>query len=109
MSPSITSHQVPLIDERALRAILEIAQTVDCLHFEQVGWQIEAGTHRAADRDYALRNDYNRNLWDVISHLRNACEIELVDMQPDLIGTQAVYSLSLVHWRRSNVSPAGGR
>ena len=102
-------HQAPLVDERALRAILEIAQTVDCLHFEQVGWQIEAGGHRAADRDYALRNDYNRNLWDVITHLRNAGEIELVDVQPDLVGTQAVYPLSLVHWRRSNISTPGSR
>lgn len=95
-------HQVPQVSDDALRAILPVADTVDCLFFEQIGWQIEDNDQRAADRDYALRNDYNQNLWGVLSRMRDAGEIELVDVQPDLFGTQAVYPLSLVHWRRLN-------
>src|SRR5262249_27421145 len=94
-------HQMPLVDKDAYRAILGIADTVDCLHFEQIGWQIESRGPAAADRDYALRNDYNRNLWDVLTELNGNREIELVEVCADLFGMQAVYPLSLVHWRRS--------
>lgn len=94
-------HQVPLIDAGAYRMLLGIADTVDCLHFEQIGWQIEpCGPHAAADRDYALRNDYNRNLWNVLTELSGNREIDVVDVRADLFGTQAVYPMSLVHWRR---------
>ena len=94
-------HQVPAIDKEAFRAILTIADRVDCLHFEQIGWQISPGERAAADRDYAVRNDYNRNLWAVLTALKESREIEVVDVQADLFGMQAVYPMSLVHWRSS--------
>ena len=92
-------HQVPTLDKDAFRAILTIADSVDCLHFEQIGWQINPGARAAADRDYAVRNDYNRNLWDVLTGLKENREIEIVDVRADLFGMQALYPISLVHWR----------
>jgi hypothetical protein len=94
-------HQVPLVDANAYRTIFGIADAVDCLHFEQIGWQIDPrGQAAAADREYALRNDYNRNLWSVLTELKENREIEMVDVSADLLGTQALYPLSLVHCRR---------
>jgi hypothetical protein len=94
-------HQVPLVDIEAYRKIMAIAGSIDCLHFEQLGWQMTPGEATSADRDYALRNDYNRNLWQVLSELSANREIEIVDVRADLFGAQEVYPLSLVHWRRS--------
>jgi hypothetical protein len=96
-------HQVPMIEKNALRAIARIAEKVDCLHFEQIGWQIAPRTQTNADREYALRNHYNQNLWDVLTRLRDDREIALVKVDADLFGMQAVYPMSLVHWRRSQV------
>ena len=93
-------HQMPLVDLEAYRPILDIAEQVDCLHFEQIGWQIEPRAQADGDRDYALRNDYNRNLWQVLSELSKQGAIELANVKPDLFGTQALYPLSFVHWRR---------
>jgi hypothetical protein len=94
-------HQVPLIDEGLYRAVFDIAESVDCLHFEQIGWQMRPGPATSADRDYALENDYNRNLWDVLRELKQRREIELLDVRADIFGSESRYPLSLVHWRRS--------
>jgi hypothetical protein len=93
-------HQVPIVDKTAYRSILGIADAVDCLHFEQIGWQIATHAQSAPDRDYALRHDYNRNLWQVLSELRDEGAIDVIAAEADLFGTQELYPLSLVHWRR---------
>ena len=92
-------HQVPMIAKDAYRSILGIADAVDCLHFEQIGWQIAARAQSAADRNYALRHDYNRNLWQILNELRDERAIEVIAIEADLFGTQELYPLSLVHWR----------
>jgi hypothetical protein len=94
-------HQIPLVDKDAYRAVLNLAETIDCLHFEQIGWQIHPGPARVADRDYAIENDYNRNLWDVLSELNQDREIELLGVHADVFGSESRYPLSLVHWRRT--------
>jgi len=94
-------HQIPLLDKDAVRSILRIADTVDCLHFEQIGWQLAPPEQSVADRDYALRNDYNRNLWAVLKEMSDAGEITLVNVTVDMFGAQTLYPMSLVHWRRS--------
>jgi len=94
-------HQVPLVDINAYRRLFTIAGSIDCLHFEQLGWQMTTLGAASADRDYALRNDYNRNLWQVLSELSTNREIEMVDVLTDLVGLQEHYPMSLVHWRRS--------
>jgi hypothetical protein len=94
-------HQVPLVDIDSFRALLGIADSIDCLHFEQIGWQIDPGSGSHADREYAVRNDYNRNLWEVLTHLETSREIALVDVRADLFGAQSLYPMSLVHWRRA--------
>jgi len=93
-------HQAPLIEKNTLRALMGMAENVDCLHFEQIGWQMNPRLQSDPDREYALRNHYNRNLWDVLTELRNDQEITLVETDADLFGTQSVYPISFVHWRR---------
>jgi hypothetical protein len=93
-------HQVSHVEKDAYRAILGVAETVDCLHFEQIGWQIDPGPKTSGDRDYAIKNDYNRNLWSVMSELSQNGEIEFCGVHADLFGSGSRYPLSLVHWRR---------
>lgn len=95
-----SAHQVPVVNRQAYEKIMNVAQAIDCLHFEQIGWQIKPEEARVADREYALANDYNRNLWEVLTALRDDRQIEMLGVYPDLIGTQALYPLSFVHWRR---------
>jgi len=93
-------HQAPLIDKNSLRALMETARNVDCLHFEQIGWQMHSRPHSDPDHDYALRNHYNLNLWEVLTELQDNREISLVETSADLFGMQPVYPISFVHWRR---------
>jgi len=93
-------HQAPLIEKNTLRALMGVAENVDCLHFEQIGWQMSPRLQSDPDREYALRNHYNRNLWDVLTEMRNDQEITLIETDADLFGTQSVYPISFVHWRR---------
>jgi hypothetical protein len=92
-------HQVPVVDRKLFREIAEIADIVDGLHFEQIGWQINPSQSSDADRNYARQHDYNSNLWPVLQHLKETGTIDLIDVRADLIGTQDRYPLSLVHWR----------
>lgn len=93
-------HQVPEMDEDSYRAIALVADDLDCLHFEQIGWQIEKSDTHTDDRDYATRNDYNRNLWTILERLDRERTIDIVNVQVDLVGTQQAYPMSLVHWRK---------
>jgi len=94
-------HQLPTLETEAYNAILEIAKAIDCLHFEQIGWQMQPGEQTAADREYALRNDYNKDLWRVLSELSSAGKIEFREVEPDVFGMQGIYPLTLVHWRKA--------
>jgi hypothetical protein len=94
-----STDQVSFLEKNAYRRIFDIAEAIDCLHFEHIGWQMEPGPRTAANRDYALSNDYNQNLWQLVTELKNNGEIELVEARPDLFGPEAHYPLSIVHWR----------
>jgi hypothetical protein len=102
-----STDQVSFLEKNAYRRILDIAEAIDCLHFEHIGWQMEPGPQTTANRDYVLRNDYNQNLWALVTELKNDGEIELVEARPDLFGPEAHYPLSIVHWRlrRNQKSP----
>lgn len=93
--------QLPAIETQTYNAILDIAKAIDCLHFEQIGWQMHPGKRTAADREYALRNDYNQNLWCVLSEMSSAGKIEFCEVEPDVFGMQGIYPLTLVHWRKA--------
>jgi len=36
-------HQLPTLETEAYNAILDIAKAIECLHFEQTGWQMHPG------------------------------------------------------------------
>jgi hypothetical protein len=95
-------NQVSVLNSHAYRSLLTLAERVDCLHFEEIGWQISPHPAMAAAREYALRNDYNSNLWDVLQALSESRDIELVDVVIDWFGMQPLFPLSLIHWRRLN-------
>jgi len=93
-------HQVPLLEEAAYREILGVAPEIDCLHFEQLGWQMDSADPDDPARAYAIKNDYNRNFWPILSSLEKSGDIEFVAVETDLVGLRSDYPLSLVHWRR---------
>jgi hypothetical protein len=94
-----SAQQLPFTDIERYRSLLTVAEQVDCLHFEQIGWQMEPRASSEQDQDYAIRNDYNRNLWHVLTELRDSGEIEFVSVERDLIGLTPFYPLSFIHWR----------
>jgi hypothetical protein len=93
-------HQIPLLEESAYREILSVAPQIDCLHFEQLGWQMPSADANDPARPYALKNDYNRNLWSILSNLEKSGDIVFEKVIPDLYGLRSEYPISLVHWRR---------
>ncbi|MGE0392416.1 MAG: hypothetical protein AB7I25_01380 [Vicinamibacterales bacterium] len=100
-----SAHQIPRFDVDAYRALAGVADSVDCLHFEQIGWQmrdvIGQGDRRGSGPEPAVRHDYNTNLWSVVSTLVDSGEVALVDAQAELAGTSPDYSMSFVWWRAS--------
>ena len=51
-------------------------------------------------REYALENDYNSNLWNVLQALADARKITIVDVVADWFGMQPTFPMSFIHWRR---------
>ena len=93
-------HQVSSLDPQAYAELLNLADNLDCLHFEEIGWQINASRATKMQREYALENDYNSNLWNVLQALADARKITIVDVVADWFGMQPTFPMSFIHWRR---------
>lgn len=75
---------------------------VTCIHFEPFGWQLTPNYGQISERrEYDERNDYNRNLIDVINDEVHRGRIQVVRMTADLIGVNPSHPTSLLMWRNS--------
>lgn len=83
--------QVPTISAGFVDFVRGLADEVTCIHLEPIGWQIR----RETSCDYAERNDYNRNLWDVLS----VADVEFLEVATDVVGINPDNPTSLVVWR----------
>ena len=97
-----TVNQVPRMDAAAYAKLLDIADDVDCLHFEEFGWQIDPGPAKEKQREHAVKNDYNTNFWAVLSGLADEHKIKFVEVVPDYFGMQPLFPMSFVHWQTAS-------
>lgn len=83
--------QVPTLSAGFVDFVRGLADEVTCIHLEPIGWQIR----RETSCDYTERNDYNRNLWDVLS----VADVEFLEVATDVVGINPDNPTSLVVWR----------
>lgn len=78
--------QIPQLDGSFIRELLDLAPQIKDLHFEPVGRQIRAATSKQGEgskRDHAERQDYNRNLWQMLTGLRDEGVIRIEAAYPE--------------------------
>lgn len=97
--------QVPWLGGAAVEAIAGVAESVRCLHFEPVGWQLGRDDRQGTSRDYAERHDYNRNLVPVLREAQAAGRLRIDTIRPELMGVNPRNATTLIAWS----SPAGDR
>jgi hypothetical protein len=100
--------QVPALPEETIGRVAAIADEVVCVHLEPVGWQEGLGPAPLVAREYAERNDYNRDLLPVLRRLaaRGAIRLEHVEV-PRVAWLKPQSAGCLVRWR-AGAGGAGG-
>jgi len=91
--------QVPRLSPRVFEAIRGVAERVTCVHFEPIGWQLGNAGEHASEREYAERNDYNRDLVDRLRDEEAAGRIEIAAVAPNVVGVNPAHSISVTVWR----------
>ena len=90
--------QVPALPREAITGLFGLGRAVTVVHLEPVGWQI--GDSTKLSHRYALRKNYNRNLWALLKDLEEAGEIAITRVVADLIGHKRYIASTLVVWQR---------
>jgi hypothetical protein len=99
----VTSHgieQVPVLPTELLDLTLSLGTEVSAVHLEPVGWQRDPDAARSrAAMDYAIANDYNRNLLALLDSEEAAGSLKIVRFLEDVIGINPDNPSSLIVWR----------
>lgn len=94
--------QIPNLDDKFIRQLIDLAPQLEGFHFEPVGWQIRAETGAPGEgstRDYAEHHDYNQNLWQMLTRLQDDGVIRIDAVYPEAYGHTAPNSYSIIKWR----------
>ena len=93
---------MPEIEINAYRYLLDIADEVECIHFEPVGWQMRKDVnqyhHTGSSQTYAEIHNYNQNLWSILNELAENKEIHIEQTESDLVNMNTDNSLSMIRW-----------
>ena len=96
--------QAPRIGRELFSEILDLAPSIDVVHFEPVGWQIrgdaEGRSQLGSSKNYAELNDTNMDLWEQIKLFERKGYVDIVSTMPDVYGLNPYNSASLIHWRK---------
>ncbi len=96
--------QIPQLPVEAIAKTLELADKVTGIHLEPVGWQFRHHLQRkslaGSSSAYAEKNDYNRNLWQVLEQLQTQGLIKIEESKPDLLGSGQTNCLSYLKWTK---------
>jgi hypothetical protein len=99
----ITVHsveQIPHVRQEVIESIRGLAGDVECLHFEPVGWQAGDAERTGTSQEAAEAHDYNRNLLSLLREAEAREEIEIVAIDPEVVGAGTVRNATtLAHWR----------
>lgn len=90
---------VPELTTDLFEQVRSVAAEVMCVHFENFGWQVGDGLLAESAREYALANDYNRNLYELLQREQDAGRIDLVALLPNVFGFHRRYLTSVAVWR----------
>lgn len=89
--------QIPRLSPEVPRAIAGLAESVRCLHFEPVGWQVSEDSG-GSSRAYAELHDYNRDLIEVLRAEEAFGTLSIDGVQLDLVGLNPANTTTLVRW-----------
>lgn len=99
----ITVHsveQIPHVQHEVIESIRGLAADVECLHFEPIGWQVGDADRAGSSQEHAEAHDYNRNLLSLLREAEARGEIEIVTVDPEVVGPGTVVNATtLVRWR----------
>lgn len=103
-----SSHSIEQVTELPtsfLDRVIGVAESVQVMHFEPVGWQfrdeIAVGLPDRGTTAYAEQHRYNRNLWRLLSDYAAAGRLTLEEAVPDVMGVKTYNPTSLVCWSAS--------
>ena len=83
--------------------MLEVSPRVSCVHFEPVGFQLEAHSRHGevgATREYAHSVRHNTNLISTLEKAAQDGAIEITGIERDLYGHKIMNGLSVVSWSK---------
>jgi hypothetical protein len=90
--------QIPFVKPTLFDAIRGVASRVTCLHFEPVGWQLDGYGGCGSSAAYAERQDYNRNLVEVLRVEERERRLTIDAIAPDLFGININNSTTVLRW-----------
>jgi hypothetical protein len=97
-------YHIPKLAPDIFLQLLNLADEVDCVLLEPVGFQFreEVGMvdRVGSSLAHAERNDFNRNLWDTLKRLEKEDRIKIEVAEPDLVGRNPTNALSHIRWRK---------
>ena len=91
--------QIPQLKPEVIDVIRSIADEVDCVHLEPVGWQLETKSGAGSSREYAERHDYNRNLVALLRAAEAAGDIRIEAILPEAVGANPLNATTMIRWR----------
>ncbi len=92
--------QIPQISPVLLESIMASGQSVTCLHFEPVGWQlgIPADGRDGSSEQYAQAHDYNRNLVAELRAAESASKLRIDHIDHDAVGFNPHNATTMIRW-----------
>ena len=95
--------QIPYINEIFFENLLNLKNNFKFIHFEPIGWQIsQSKSIEGSFEKYALEDDYNRNLFELVSFLESKKLIKITEILKDYICINLENGTSLLSWEPYN-------
>ncbi len=91
--------QIPEVKPALFAAIRGVAESVTCLHFEPVSWQLPGYAGNGSSERYAAEHDYNRNLLASVQAEADAGRAIVDFIHPDVFGINPQNSSTAIRWR----------
>lgn len=96
--------QVPEVPGRFFEVISKHAENVTCIHMEPFGYQFQtetlpAGKISEVQNKYFANKGWNRNLFDIASHLHQIGKIEITHLAKNFMDLDFASPTSLMIWR----------
>ena len=94
--------QIPQVSQSMFTNLISAAPNLTVLHFEPVGWQVDPDSmlHLDGHREYAITNDYNQNLWQILQSLESHGRIAIDSVHKNFFGVVARNPITNILWHK---------